>query len=101
MHIRIATHTADILAKFIIKMRLQHFTVLLTMMLSVINSAVYDVTPHNSNCDHCQDLQHYLLNVNFSASNTQLNFLPGLHHLPTNLIIQNVHNISLIGIATQ
>ena len=69
-------------------------------MLSVINSAVYDVTPHNSNCDHCQDLQHYLLNVNFSASNTQLNFLPGLHHLPTNLIIQNVHNISLIGIAT-
>ena len=31
---------------------------------------------------------------------TELLFLPGLHHLHTDLIIQNAHNISLIGSAT-
>ena len=35
----------------------------------------------------------------YFASNTQQQFLQGLHHLPTNLIIQNVSNISLIGMA--
>ena len=33
----------------------------------------------------------------YFTSNTQLLFLPGLHHLHTDLIIQNVHNISLIS----
>ena len=83
-------------------MLLLYITVLLTMMSSV-NSIVYDVTPDDNKCDYnyCQDLQYYLLNVVKSfASNTQLNFLPGLHHLPTDLIIQNVHNISLIGSTT-
>ena len=52
----------------------------------------------NTTCHHCHNLQHYLLNVTKSfISNTQLLFLPGLHHLHTDLIIQNVHNISLIG----
>ena len=64
---------------------------------------VYTVTPDdhyypNTKCHHCHNLQHYLLNVTkYFTSNTQLLFLPGLHHLHTNLIIQNVHNISLIG----
>ena len=52
----------------------------------------------NTTCHHCHNLQHYLLNVTkYFTSNTQLLFLPGLHHLHTDLIIQNVHNISLIG----
>ena len=46
----------------------------------------------------CHSLQYYLLNVTkYFTSNTQLLFLPGLHHLHTDLIIQNVYNISLIG----
>ena len=64
---------------------------------------VYTVTPDdhyypNTTCHHCHNLQHYLLNITkYFTSNTQLLFLPGLHHLHTHLIIQNVHNISLIG----
>ena len=64
---------------------------------------VYTVTPDdhyysNRSCHHCHNLQHYLLNVTkYFTSNTQLIFLPGLHHLYTDLIIQNVHNVSLIG----
>ena len=61
---------------------------------------VYTVTPddHNATCHHCHNLQHYLLNITkYFTSNTQLLFLPGLHHLHTDLIVQNVHNISLIG----
>ena len=49
-------------------------------------------------CHHCHNLQYYLFNITkYFTSNTQLLFLPGLHHLHTDLIIQNVHNISLIG----
>ena len=52
----------------------------------------------NTTCHHCHNLQHYLLNITkYFTSNTQLLFLPGLHHLHTDLIIQNAHNISLIG----
>ena len=64
----------------------------------------YCVTPNdldNTNTykgHHCHNLQHYLLNITeYFTSNTQLLFLPGLHHLHTDLIIQNVHNISLIA----
>ena len=52
----------------------------------------------NTTCHHCHNLQHYLLNITkYFTTNTQLLFLPGLHNLHTDLIIQNVHNISLIG----
>ena len=69
----------------------------------IVTSTVYTVTPDdhyypNTTCHHCHNLQHYLLNITkYFTSNTQLLFLPGLHHLYTDLIIQNVHNISLIG----
>ena len=69
-------------------------------------SRVYNVTPDdhyypNTTYHHCHNLQHYLLNTTKCfTSNTQLLFLPGLHHLNTDLIIENVHNILLIGSAT-
>ena len=73
----------------------------LLVLLSVICTAtctIYNVTPDDTTCHHCHNLQHYLLNTTkYFTSNTQLLFLPGLHHLHTSLIIQNVHNISLIG----
>ena len=72
-------------------------------MPNTTTTTVYTVTPDdhyypNTTCHHCHNLQHYLLNITkYFTSNTQLLFLPGLHHLHTDLIIQNVHNISLIG----
>jgi len=55
----------------------------------------------NTTCLHCHNLKHYLLNITkYFTSNTQLLFLPGLHYLHTDLIIQNICNISLIGNGT-
>ena len=81
-----------------------YFTILLLILLyhvHTVTCTVYTVTPaddHHTICHHCHNSQHYLLNnTKYFTSNTQLLFLPGLHHLHTDLIIQNVHNISLIG----
>ena len=74
------------------------------LLLHTANSSVYTVIPDdhyypNTTCHHCHNLQYYLLNATkYFTSNIQLLFLPGIHHLNTDLIIQNVHNISLIGI---
>ena len=49
-------------------------------------------------CHHCHNLHHYQLNstIHFT-SNTQFLFFPGLHRLYSDLIIENVHNISFIS----
>ena len=87
------------------------FNVVILLLSSLLLHGVvcitYKVTPDESDdsddkysCkdQECHNLQHYLLNITkYFTSNTQLLFLPGLHHLHTHLIIQNVHNISLIG----
>ena len=78
----------------------------LPLLFQPVTGSVYNVTPDdhyypNTTCHHCHNLQHYLLNTTkYFTSNTQLLFLPGLHHLHTDLIIQKVHNISLIGSTT-
>ena len=78
-------------------------SLLLLSLIQITTCTVYIVTPDdhyypNTTCHRCHNLQHYLLNITkYFTSNTQLLFLPGLHHLHTHLIIQNVHNISLIG----
>ena len=52
----------------------------------------------NATCLHCHNLQYYAQNRSkYFTSSTQLLFLPGLHHLYTDLIIQNVNNVSIIG----
>ena len=78
----------------------------MTILSKIPAHTVYTVTPDdhyypNTTCHHCHNLQYYLLNITkYFTSNTQLLFLPGLHHLHTDLIIQNIHNISLIGNGT-
>ena len=73
------------------------------LLLHVSTCTVYIVTPDdyyypNTTCHRCHNLQYYLLNVTkYFTSNTQLLFLPREHYLYTDFIIQNVHNITLIG----
>ena len=79
--------------------------ILIPSLLHNASCTVYIVTPDNDNhhypnttCHHCHNLQYYLLNVTkYFTSNSQLLFLSGVHRLHTDLIIQNVYNISLIG----
>ena len=79
---------------------------LLLLWVNTTAGSVYNITPDdhyypNTICRRCHNLQHYLFNTTkYFTSNTQLLFLPGLHHLHTDLIIQNVHNVSLIGSTT-
>lgn len=79
-------------------------SLLLLMLLYNVTCTIYTVAPDNPDDNftckshHCDNLQHYLLNTtNYLTSNTQLLFLPGLHHLHTDLIIQNAYNITLTG----
>ena len=63
-------------------------------------STVYYVIPddHYTTNNNTYTLQHYLNNVNkYFTSHTQLHFLPGQYYLDTDLIIQHVSNLSLIG----
>ena len=68
-----------------------------SLLLIVTTSAVYNITPDDGKCSYCQNLKHHQQNVNDFTSSTQFHFLPGLHHLSTDFVIQNVNNISLIG----
>ena len=78
-----------------------YMLIILLPLLHITTCTIYNVTPDDTTCHRCHNLQHYLLNATkYFISNTQLLFLPGLHQLHTNLIIQNVHNISLIGSTT-
>ena len=82
-------------------MALLKITVILAILSATTSNVVYNVTPDdNREYECCPNLQHYLLNdAEYFTSNTQFHFLQGLHHLPTNLIIHDVSNISLIGSA--
>ena len=51
----------------------------------------YDLHCSNTTCQHCHTLQYYQLNATkYFTSNIQLLFFPGLHHLYSDLIIENV-----------
>ena len=77
---------------------LLHYVYTTTCTVYTVHVTPDDHYYPNTTCHHCHNLQHYLLNITkYFTSNTQLLFLPGLHHLHTHLIIQDVHNISLIG----
>ena len=69
-------------------------------LLNTTSSSVYYVIPddHYTTNNNTFTLQHYLNNVNkYFTSHTQLHFLPGQYYLNTDLIIQHVSNLSLIG----
>ena len=69
----------------------------MVLCFTSVTCNVYNVTPNDIRCDHCFNLLDLpSLTKNFT-SHTYFHFLHGLHHLPTDLIIQNVNNISLIG----
>ena len=84
-------------------MLLWNLLMLMILLTTTTTCPLYNMTPDgyyypSTTCYNCHNLQHHLLNVTkYFTSNTQLLFLPGLHHLHTDLIIQNVHNISIIG----
>ena len=73
---------------------------ILSSLLHTTSSTVFYVIPddHYTTNNNTYTLQHYLNNTNkYFTSHTQLHFLPGQYYLNTDLIIQHVSNLSLIG----
>ena len=69
-------------------------------LLHTTSSNVYYVIPddHYTTNNNTYTLRHYLSNISkYFTSHTQLHFLPGQYYLNSDLIIQHVSNLSLIG----
>ena len=81
-----------------------HYILLLLLMVMCLayttNCVVYYVVPDNHYlATNNNTLQHYLNNSEkYFTSHTQLVFLPGSHHLHTDLVVQNISNFTLEGI---
>jgi len=81
-------------------MFLYPLVLIISSLLHTTSSTVYYVIPDDnySTNNDTYTLQHYLNNINkYFTSHTQLHFLPGQYYLNTDLIIQHVSNLSLIG----
>ena len=77
---------------------LAHFIFLSLLHLISSYTVVPDDYYTNATCHHCHNLHYYLQNsTKYFTHNTQLLFLSGVHCLYIDLVIENVHNISLIG----
>ena len=73
---------------------------MVTCLVYTTNCVVYHVVPDDHYlATNNNTLQHYLNNSEkYFTSHTQLVFLPGKHHLHTDLVIENVSNVTLRGI---
>ena len=74
--------------------------IIISSLLYTTSATIYYVIPddHYTTTNNTYTLQHYLNNINkYFTSHTQLHFLPGQYYLNTDLIIQHVSNLSLIG----
>jgi len=88
---------------FATPVKMDYIFVLLLMaacLIFITNCEIYWVIPDDHySATNNETLQHYLNNSNkYFTSDTQLVFLPGKHHLVTDLVIHNVFNLTLSGI---
>ena len=83
------------------------FIIFISLLHLITATGVYYVKPDddqsdiNNDCpiDHeCHTLQYYLLNTSkYFTSNTQLHFLQGNFYINDDIVIDSLHNFSLVG----
>ena len=80
--------------------------IFISLLHLITVSSVYYVTPDdqsdiNNDCpiDHaCHTLQYYLHNSSkYFTSNTQLHLLQGSHYINVDIVLDSLHNFSLVG----
>jgi len=84
---------------------LQVFTIVaIQICISAANEILYVLPNDNSTNDSCPSqpcakFSQYLLdNGTLSViSNVKYHFLPGEHHVPANMVLQNLHNFTIVG----
>ena len=89
-------------------MKMEWFRLLILLAIQKwisMATRIFHVLPDNSsnvNCPFqpCATLSQYLLDNSTLpvVSNVQYSFLPGEHHVPASMVLQNLHNFSIIGI---
>ena len=93
-------------ASYVMRNLLQVFVfVAILLLASAATQTVFYVSPDNltnTSCPFqpCATLSQYLLDNNGSlpvVSNVEYHFLPGEHHLPTNMTLQYLHNFTMTG----
>ena len=73
------------------------------IQISVANQILYVLPNDSSNVSctsqPCAILSQYLLDNGTLpvVSNVEYHFLPGEHHVPANMVLQNLHNFSIVG----
>ena len=83
------------------------FIIFISLLHLITATGVYYVKPDddqsdiNNDCpiDHeCHTLQYYLLNTSkYFTSTTQLHFLQGNFYINDDIVIDSLHNFSLVG----
>ena len=85
------------------------FSFILTIVEIYMSSAteILYVLPDNStnvtcSSQPCATLSQYLLHngIPLVVSNVEYHFLPGEHHIPANMLLQNLYNFSIIGLVS-
>ena len=74
--------------------------IIVLSILHMITSSIYYVAPddHSSISNSTYTIVDYLSNASeYFTSNSQLHFLPGNHYLQSDLIIQNIINLTISG----
>ena len=79
--------------------------ILIAAHFCIVSTEILYVLPDNStdavSCPSqpCATLSQYLLDNGTLpvVSNVEYHFLPGEHHVPANMTLQNLHNFSIIG----
>ena len=73
--------------------------------MSAATEILYVIPDNTTNATSCPSQpcatlsQHLLVNGTLPVvSNVEYHFLPGEHHVPANMILQDLHNFSIIGI---
>ena len=81
-----------------------HVVISVTLWLHITTATVYYVTPddgdfiNNNDTESAKSLKYYLKNTTkYFSSDSQFHFKMGHHYLNTDLVIQNVTNVTLTG----
>ena len=77
--------------------------ILIAAHFCIVSTKILYVVPHNStnaSCPSqpCATLSQYYNGTLPVVSNVEYHFLPGEHHVPANMTLQDLHNFSIIGI---
>jgi len=89
-----------------VNLKWQFFIIIVQIWINITALTIHVVPDHPNiiNCpsQSCTTLDDLLLNNSlFGMSDLELKLLPGVYNVTSNIVIQYVHNVSFIGVASK